>query len=177
MDLNLELKAFMEAMKKNGCPIWMFERDEDGNFEDMTMAHSWYAWQEKAKAQAVPEGCVLIEANEYEDLKSECNYAQKSAINWSKRAYEQRAKVELIKNEVERFKQSGSPLDSKHFVDQLIEMATFKHDQELKDFVLMPRDLTDEIAEAIAKEANCCGGIAHAIYVAAIKTSESGAEG
>ncbi|WP_228254143.1 DUF551 domain-containing protein [Acinetobacter baumannii] len=34
--------------------MWMFERDEDGNFEDMTMAHSWYAWQEKAKAQAVP---------------------------------------------------------------------------------------------------------------------------
>ncbi|MFH7897343.1 hypothetical protein WDN63_009115, partial [Acinetobacter baumannii] len=28
--------------------------DEDGNFEDMTMAHSWYAWQEKAKAQVLP---------------------------------------------------------------------------------------------------------------------------
>lgn len=54
MDVDLELKAFIEAMKKNGCPMWMFERDEDGNFEDMTMAHSWYAWQEKAKAQAVP---------------------------------------------------------------------------------------------------------------------------
>ncbi|PPC15037.1 hypothetical protein AbaHEU3_19795, partial [Acinetobacter baumannii] len=51
MDVDLELKAFIEAMKKNGCPMWMFERDEDGNFEDMTMAHSWYAWQEKAKAQ------------------------------------------------------------------------------------------------------------------------------
>lgn len=55
MNSNLELKAFIEAMKKNGCPMWMFERDEDGNFEDITMAHSWYAWREKAKAQAVPE--------------------------------------------------------------------------------------------------------------------------
>lgn len=54
MDLDLELKAFMEAMKKNGCPMWMFERDKDGNFEDMGMAYAWYAWQEKAKAQAVP---------------------------------------------------------------------------------------------------------------------------
>ncbi|ETR94495.1 hypothetical protein M211_2239 [Acinetobacter lactucae] len=60
MDSDLELKAFIEAMKKNGCPMWMFERDEDGNFEDMTMAHSWYAWQEKAKAQAVPEDYCLV---------------------------------------------------------------------------------------------------------------------
>nr|WP_079279088.1 hypothetical protein [Acinetobacter baumannii] len=60
MDVDLELKAFIEAMKKNGCPMWMFERDEDGNFEDMTMAHSWYAWQEKAKAQAVPEDWVIV---------------------------------------------------------------------------------------------------------------------
>ena len=59
-DLNKERKDFIEAMKKNGCPMWMFERDEDGNFEDMTMAHSWYAWQEKAKAQVVPEGYKLV---------------------------------------------------------------------------------------------------------------------
>lgn len=60
MDLNLELKAFIEAMKKNGCPMWMFERDEDGNFEDMGMAYAWYAWQEKAKAQAVPETHIVV---------------------------------------------------------------------------------------------------------------------
>ncbi|WP_337080801.1 hypothetical protein [Acinetobacter pittii] len=63
MDLDLELKAFMEVMKKNGCPMWMFERDEDGNFEDMTMAHSWYAWQEKAKAQAVPDHTITLQRN------------------------------------------------------------------------------------------------------------------
>ncbi|EXA70273.1 hypothetical protein J503_0526 [Acinetobacter baumannii 984213] len=67
MDVDLELKAFIEAMKKNGCPMWMFERDEDGNFEDMTMAHSWYAWQEKAKAQAVPDTHMLVEKKNIED--------------------------------------------------------------------------------------------------------------
>lgn len=69
MDLDLELKAFMEAMKKNGCPMWMFERDEDGNFEDMTMAHSWYAWQEKAKAQAVPDSShgVILTCEQLKD--------------------------------------------------------------------------------------------------------------
>ncbi|MFH7896333.1 hypothetical protein WDN63_020690, partial [Acinetobacter baumannii] len=41
--------------------------DEDGNFEDMTMAHSWYAWQEKAKAQAVPDTHMLVEKKNIED--------------------------------------------------------------------------------------------------------------
>ncbi|WP_198077579.1 hypothetical protein [Acinetobacter calcoaceticus] len=58
--MNKERKDFIEAMKKNGCPMWMFERDEDGNFEDMGMAYAWYAWQEKAKTQAVPEGYCLV---------------------------------------------------------------------------------------------------------------------
>lgn len=53
-DMNKERKVFIEAMKKNGCPMWMFERDENGNFEDMGMAYAWYAWQEKAKTQAEP---------------------------------------------------------------------------------------------------------------------------
>lgn len=60
MELELERNTFIEAMKRNGCPMWMFETDEDGNFEDMTMAHSWYAWRERAKAQAVPDGYVLL---------------------------------------------------------------------------------------------------------------------
>lgn len=54
-NMNKERKDFIEAMKKNGCPMWMFERDEDGNFEDMGMAYAWYAWQEKVKAQTVPQ--------------------------------------------------------------------------------------------------------------------------
>ena len=58
IDLNKEREDFIEAMKKNGCPMWMFESNEDGNFEDMTMAHSWHAWQEKAKDQAVPDQTI-----------------------------------------------------------------------------------------------------------------------
>ncbi|WP_180003418.1 MULTISPECIES: hypothetical protein [unclassified Acinetobacter] len=37
----------------------MFELDEDGNFDDMSMAYAWSAWQ-AAKAQAVPEGFLLM---------------------------------------------------------------------------------------------------------------------
>lgn len=34
--------------------------------------------------------------------------------------------------------------------------------------ILLPRECTDDIAEAIAKEANCCGGIAESIWSAAV---------
>lgn len=38
------------------------------------------------------------------------------------------------------------------------------------DYMLMPTELTDEIAEAIAYSANCCGGIAQDIYQAIIQS-------
>lgn len=38
------------------------------------------------------------------------------------------------------------------------------------DYMLMPTELTDEIAEAIAYSANCCGGIAYDIYQAIIQS-------
>lgn len=41
-----------------------------------------------------------------------------------------------------------------------------------KKHVVIPRELSDEIAEAIAKHANCCGGIALDIYEAIIKAVE-----
>lgn len=40
------------------------------------------------------------------------------------------------------------------------------------EYVRIPRELTDHIAEAIAREANCCGGIALDIYEAIIKAAE-----
>ena len=39
-------------------------------------------------------------------------------------------------------------------------------------FILLPIDCTDEIAEAIAYNANCCGGIAYDIYQAIIQASK-----
>lgn len=40
------------------------------------------------------------------------------------------------------------------------------------EYVRIPRDLTDHIAEAIAREASCCGGIAYDIYEAIIEAAE-----
>lgn len=41
--------------------------------------------------------------------------------------------------------------------------------------MILPRELTDEMAEAIALQANCCGGIAHSIYEALVEVAPSDA--
>lgn len=41
-----------------------------------------------------------------------------------------------------------------------------------KEYVRIPRELTDHVAEAIAFEARCCGGIAYDIYEAIIKAAQ-----
>lgn len=60
MDINKERELFLAHMRSIGSAGFMFELDEDGNFDDMSMAYAWSAWQ-AAKAQAVPEGFVLVE--------------------------------------------------------------------------------------------------------------------
>lgn len=40
------------------------------------------------------------------------------------------------------------------------------HTAPMPGMVLVPRELTDEMAEAIAGAANCCGGIAYDIWEA-----------
>lgn len=102
--------------------------------------------------KATPEGFVLVEASEFESLKSDNKHFTESCIDWTDRAYKQRAKVEFIKNEVERFKQSGTDLDLGKFLDNLIEFSTFKHDEEFEDFVLVRKELPEEIAESMALE-------------------------
>jgi hypothetical protein len=97
------------------------------------------------KAQAVPEGFVLVGKSELETLKSNNDHFTKSCIDWTDRAYKQRAKVEHIKNEVERFKQSGTHLDLSRFLDNLIEFSTFKHDAEFEGFILVPKEPTLEM--------------------------------
>ena len=44
-------------------------------------------------------------------------------------------------------------------------------------FKLMPMEMTDEIGEAIAMEARCCGGIALCIYEAALAAAPEGGNG
>lgn len=41
----------------------------------------------------------------------------------------------------------------------------------MTDTITLPRELTDEIAEAICKEARCCGGIAFDIWEAIVAAS------
>lgn len=113
----------------------------------------------KPMTQAVPEGFVLVESSELEYLKADSEYFEKSCVEWTNRAYEQRAKVDHIKNEVERFKQSGTSLDLEYFLESLIELSTFKRDAELfkvwqeaqavpEGFVLVSKD---RIVKAINK--------------------------
>lgn len=45
------------------------------------------------------------------------------------------------------------------------------------DTVTIPRELTDHVGEAIARTANCCGGIAYDIYEAIIKAVEEEHDG
>lgn len=60
MDIQKERELFLAHMRSIGSAGFMFELDEDGNFDDMSMAYAWSAWQ-AAKANAVPEGFVLAE--------------------------------------------------------------------------------------------------------------------
>ena len=54
MDIEKERELFLAHMRSIGSAGFMFELDEDGNFDDMSMAYAWSAWQ-AAKSQAVPE--------------------------------------------------------------------------------------------------------------------------
>lgn len=114
---------------REGCPNIYWKR------EGVTLKK---ALDRSISNQAVPEGFVLVEASELESLKSDNEHFTKSCIDWTERAYKQRAKVDQIKNEVERFKQSGTSLDLGRFLDNLIEFSTFKHDAEFDGFVLVP---------------------------------------
>ena len=59
MDIQ-EKKAFEIAFdNKLGARGCQFDLDEDGNYEDRETLCGWHMWLE-AKAQAVPEGFVLI---------------------------------------------------------------------------------------------------------------------
>ncbi len=59
MNFQKERELFLAHMRSIGSAGFMFELDEDGNFDDMSMAYAWSAWQ-AAKAQAVPEGFLLM---------------------------------------------------------------------------------------------------------------------
>lgn len=60
MDIQKERELFLAHMRSIGSAGFMFELDEDGNFDDMSMSYAWSAWQ-AAKTQAVPDLSELQE--------------------------------------------------------------------------------------------------------------------
>ena len=52
MDMQKERELFLAHMRSIGSAGFMFELDEDGNFDDMSMSYAWSAWQ---AAKALPE--------------------------------------------------------------------------------------------------------------------------
>ncbi|MGQ1156279.1 hypothetical protein ACT436_06385 [Acinetobacter baumannii] len=60
-DLNKEREAFEEFFRKTfGAHSSQFSFDDYGFYDDRETLIAWTVWQEKAKAQAVPEGYVLL---------------------------------------------------------------------------------------------------------------------
>lgn len=67
MDIQ-EKKAFEIAFdNKLGARGCQFDLDEDGNYEDRETLCGWHMWLE-AKAQAVPEGFVLVKVSDIAKL-------------------------------------------------------------------------------------------------------------
>lgn len=72
MDIQKERQAFEAWVGSNGRSI---ERFSDGSYKSMTLDKEWEAWQ-AAKAQAVPEGFVLISAEQLSQWGHMANYAE-----------------------------------------------------------------------------------------------------
>lgn len=77
MDIQEERGLFLAHMRSIGSAGFMFELDEDGNFDDMSMSYAWSAWQ-AAKAQAVPKWFVAKE------IKPAENNSDEKVLTWGK---------------------------------------------------------------------------------------------
>ena len=85
-----ERELFLAHMRSIGSAGFMFELDEDGNFDDMSMSYAWSAWQ-AAKAQAVPAKLVLeLEKDSFKEYEYKALLRQslrvskvtRSKLNW-----------------------------------------------------------------------------------------------
>lgn len=135
-------------------------------------------------APAVPPGYRLQPISEYDAM---CEYVRDAApapaVNaspdfetWFVEKYKQPER--LMKNGDGAYKFSGVQMAFSAWIDGRAAMLAqpVSSGYKLPDgFKLMPLEMTDEIGEAIAMEARCCGGIALCIYEAALAASpESG---
>lgn len=67
--------------------------------------------------------------------------------------------------------------DAREEVERLLAQPVSSGYKLPDGFKLMPLEMTDEIGEAIAMEARCCGGIALSIYEAALAAAPEGGNG
>ncbi|HGO4162704.1 TPA: hypothetical protein ACK1B7_004039 [Serratia marcescens] len=67
--------------------------------------------------------------------------------------------------------------DAREEVERLLAQPVSSGYTVPEGFKLMPLEMTDEIGEAIAMEARCCGGIALCIYEAALAAAPEGGNG
>lgn len=60
-DLN-KLRSEFEAWVLQESPLieWELNQKTDGEYDSSALSWAWMAWQEKAKAQAVPHGYLLL---------------------------------------------------------------------------------------------------------------------
>ncbi|WP_336754671.1 hypothetical protein [Acinetobacter sp. USHLN143] len=136
MDIQKERELFLAHMRSIGSAGFMFELDEDGNFDDMSMSYAWSAWQ-AAKAQAVPEGFVLIN-------KSDRNQEMLELID----------QRDYMESQAEELKDKLQALYGVDFGEHSNCNFPFQNaiDYDDSDLVLVPKEPTLEALKAISAE-------------------------
>ncbi|QTD63039.1 hypothetical protein [Acinetobacter towneri] len=100
MDLQKEGELFLAHMRSIGLAMFMFELDEDGNFDDMSMAYVWSAWQ-AAKAQSEKALLEQFEINNKLVEQIEKLKAKAQAVQETQQALNDRLLVKSIREHVE----------------------------------------------------------------------------
>ncbi|EJV1664310.1 TPA: hypothetical protein SMO99_002991 [Proteus mirabilis] len=146
----------------------------------------WRVWQARAELArpaiplfAVPEGFMLAPKRQTEEMA----FAVMAGVHPDDYAA-MMAQAPRINVECEHvgyvtkdrrhmiFKDSPNMLPDD--ISTLDKLVVLKAAVPAPQYKAMPREMTDEIGEAIAKEARCCGGIALSIYEAALDAEPEG---
>lgn len=69
-----EAWLFQTEKFKNRNKLFLFMLDENGNYEDTPVFEHWQTWQ-AAKAQAVPEGFVVLKTSDVREVLSNASDA------------------------------------------------------------------------------------------------------
>lgn len=88
MDIQKEREVFEAWVGSNGRSI---ERFSDGSYKSMTLDKEWEAWQ-AAKAQALPEGFVLVPKEPTEKMIDAG--VDESDVDWKRLRFAYKAMIE-----------------------------------------------------------------------------------